>query len=119
MKHYVAGMFFVALAAVAVVPTQAKAETAVVTSTSNVSGLLEMVQSLMKQVETLQKQLAALKGEIREELKEVMDRLDRIETRLTALDERGDQDVRAALTDIVVLKRQVKQLQATVAVLTK
>ena len=63
-------MFFVALAAVAVVPTQAKAETAVVTSTSNVSGLLEMVQSLMKQVETLQKQLAALKGEIREELKD-------------------------------------------------
>ncbi len=66
MKQYLAGIFLVALAMVAVVPTQAKAET----QTSNVSSLFEMMQSLMKQVEALQKQLAALKGQINEELKD-------------------------------------------------
>ncbi len=66
MKKYLTGLFFVALVTVAVVPTSARAET----TSSSVSGMLELLQTLMKQVEALQKQLAELKGDISEEIRD-------------------------------------------------
>lgn len=66
MKKYLSGLFFVALVTIAVVPSSVRAET----TSSSVSGMLELLQSLMKQVEALQKQLAALKGDISDEIRD-------------------------------------------------
>ena len=67
MKKYLAGAAFAVLLTVAAVPADVRAET---TTTTGVSGMLELLQNLMKQVEVLQKQLAELRGEIKSELKD-------------------------------------------------
>lgn len=70
MKKYLLLGCLVVFVATMTFSNVVRAETAVTTSATNISALLEQLQTLMKQVETLQKQLSALKGEIRDELKD-------------------------------------------------
>ncbi len=62
LKHYAAALCVMAVL-IAVAPGSARAQS------SDLSSMLELLQTLMKQVEDLQKQLATIRGEIREEIK--------------------------------------------------
>lgn len=65
MKKYLVGIVYALVLVLATSPAFVSAQSATaVTTSANLSTMLELLQTLMKQVEELQKQLTAMRGEI-------------------------------------------------------